>query len=149
MMKNEQTKQISTFPKAEWKIWLWGIILFLFTFIVIKTVSKFNTNEEVTETVAKFNEVDVLPSFPGGERAFGNYLQRNIHVSKKANGRVIAAFVVSKNGSIKDVKILRGLNAEADQEVIRVLEQSPNWNPGRQKGKAVNVAYTMPVNFTR
>ncbi|RYY27513.1 MAG: energy transducer TonB [Sphingobacteriaceae bacterium] len=147
-MKNEQTKQISTFPKSEWKIWLWGIILFLVIFMVIKTVSKLNT-KEATATVAKFNEVDVLPSFPNGERAFGNYLQHNIHNKSAANGRVIASFVVSKNGSIQDVRILRGLNAEADQEVVRVLEESPKWNPGIQKGKAVNVAYTMPVNFTR
>ena len=60
---------------------------------MIKEVPKFN-KKEVAENVVKFNEVDALPSFPGGERAFGNYLQRNVHANRSAKGRVIASFVV-------------------------------------------------------
>lgn len=145
-MENQQIKPISTFPTSQWKIWLWGIILFLVIFLLIKEVSEFKENKPA-EAVLAFDAVDVLPSFPDGERAFGNYLQRKIHNNTAAKGRVIASFVVDKTGSLINIKILRGLNNEADQEVIRVLEESPKWNPGKQKGKAVNVAYTLPVNF--
>ncbi|MGI4022814.1 MAG: energy transducer TonB [Janthinobacterium lividum] len=145
-MKDEQIKPISTFLTSQRKIWFWGVILFLVVFLLIKEVSKLKENKPV-ETVLPFNEVDVLPSFPNGERAFGNYLQQNIHNNPAAKGRVIASFVVDRTGAVINVKILRGLNAEADREVMRVLEESPKWNPGKQNGRAVNVAYALPVNF--
>jgi protein TonB len=147
-MKNEPTKPISTFPTGQWKIWLWGVILFFAILLLINEVSKLKENKPV-EKVLNFNAVDVLPSFPRGERAFNTYLQRNIHNNSATQGRVIASFVVDKTGSLTDVKILRGLNTEADQEVVKVLENSPKWIPGKQNGKAVNVAFTLPVNFTR
>lgn len=99
-MKKQLSPQNSTFPKAEWRIWLWGIILFLVLLMVIKEASNFS-KKEVAEKVVAFNEIDALPSFPSGERAFGSYLQQHIHNNSAAKGRVIVSFVVNKNGSIK------------------------------------------------
>ena len=147
-MKNEQPKSISTFPKSEWRIWLYGAVLFAAIFIGIKEVSKF-LEKYSAEKVRRFDQVDQLPSFPNGEKAFAMYIQRNIRADADAKGRVIASFVVDKNGSLTNVKVLRGLSREADQAVIRVLEGSPKWIPGTKNWKAVNVAFTLSVNFDK
>ncbi|MGI4729074.1 MAG: TonB family protein [Janthinobacterium lividum] len=99
-----------------------------------------------------FALVDKLPNFPGGEVAFGNYLAKSIHYPKEARdqkitGRVIVSFIVEKDGKLNDIKVLRDIGAGCGSESIRVLSESPAWDPGTQNGKAVRVAYTMPVNF--
>lgn len=135
-MKNKPTKPISTFPKSQWKIWFWGVILFVAVFIGIKEVPKLRKKTPAEETLS-FDKVDALPSFPAGEKAFGNYLEQNINAETGTKGRVIASFVVDKNGSLTNVRILRSLNNQADEEMVRVLEKSPKWIPGRKDGKAV------------
>ena len=64
-------------------------------------------------------------------------------------GRVIVNFVVEKDGSITNVKILRGLGAEADTEAMRVVREMPKWMPGKHSGEAVRVRYSLPVNFQK
>ncbi|RYE17594.1 MAG: TonB family protein, partial [Sphingobacteriaceae bacterium] len=103
--------------------------------------------------IVSFASVEKLPSFPGGEVAFGNYLAKNIRYPKEAKdqkitGRVIVTFVVEKDGKLSGLKVLRDIGGGCGAEAIRVLNESPDWNPGIQNGKPVRVAYTMPVNFT-
>ncbi len=62
-------------------------------------------------------------------------------------GRVIAQFVVTTDGSVADVKIIRGIDASLDEEAVRVIKSMPKWKPGTQKGQPVNVRYTLPVVF--
>ncbi|MGI4749018.1 MAG: TonB family protein [Janthinobacterium lividum] len=100
-----------------------------------------------------FALVEKLPSFPGGEVAFGNFLAKSIHYPKEARdqkitGRVIVSFIVEKDGKLNDIKVLRDIGGGCGPEAIRVLSVSPQWIPGTQNGKPVRVAYTMPVNFT-
>ncbi len=95
---------------------------------------------------------EALPSFKGGESGFSQYLSQNIRYpsgakERNAQGRVILGFVVEKDGSIKDIKILKNVDPEIDAEAVRVISQSPKWNPGLQHGVPVRVAYTMPINF--
>ena len=109
--------------------------------------------EENTNAIVSFAAVEKLPAFPGGEAAFGNYLSKNIRyppVAKENNtqGRVILSFVVEKDGSLTDIKVLRDIGGGCGLEAVRVLSKSPHWTPGIQNGKPVRVAYTMPVNFT-
>lgn len=109
--------------------------------------------EEDPNAVVSFAAVEKLPAFPGGEAAFGNYLSKNIRyppVAKENNtqGRVIVSFVVEKDGSLTDIKVLRDIGGGCGAEAIRVLTKSPHWTPGIQNGKKVRVAYTMPINFT-
>ncbi|WP_299284722.1 energy transducer TonB [uncultured Mucilaginibacter sp.] len=109
--------------------------------------------EENTNAIVSFAAVEKLPAFPGGEGAFGSYLQKNLRyppVAKENNtqGRVILSFVVEKDGSLTDIKVLRDIGGGCGQEAIRVLSKSPHWTPGIQNGKPVRVAFTMPVNFT-
>lgn len=109
--------------------------------------------EENTNAIVSFAAVEKLPEFPGGEAAFGKYLSNTIRyppVAKENNtqGRVIVSFVVEKDGSLTDIKVLRDIGGGCGPEAIRVLQKSPHWKPGIQNGKAVRVAYTMPINFT-
>jgi hypothetical protein len=113
------------------------------------TINKNSANGEVVS----FAAVDKLPTFPGGERAFGEYLSKAIRYPKEAHdnktqGRVIISFIVEKDGKLNDIKVLRDIGGGCGAEAIRVLSESPTWNPGIQNEKPVRVAYTMPVNFT-
>ena len=99
-----------------------------------------------------FTSVEVTPEFPGGVKAFYNYLGKNIRYPDKArkegvNGKVILQFIVEKSGKLSDVKVLKSLGSGLDEEAVRVLEASPNWKPGIQNGKPVRVQYTLPISF--
>jgi TonB family protein len=103
--------------------------------------------------VVSFAAVEKLPTFPGGERAFGEYLSKAIRYPKEAHdnktqGRVIVSFIVETDGKLSTIKVLRDIGGGCGQEAIRVLSESPTWNPGIQNEKPVRVAYTMPINFT-
>lgn len=106
-----------------------------------------------SDSVQSLASVDVLPEFPGGQKGWGTYLSQNLKYpeeAKKQNitGRVIAQFIVQKDGSLSDLKILRGIGAGCDQETLRVLKNSPKWIPGTKNGKKVAVSYIMPIVFT-
>ena len=100
-----------------------------------------------------FEVVEKMPVFPnGGMPGLMKYLSDNIRYPEAAKvagiqGRVTVVFVVDKDGSITNVKTLRGVDAELDKEAIRVISAMPKWIPGMQKGKAVKVRYTVPVMF--
>ncbi len=100
-----------------------------------------------------FAAVEKLPSFPGGEEGFANYLAKSIRYPKEAKdkklqGRVIISFIVEKDGKLTNLKVLRDIGGGCGPEAVRVLSESPNWNPGLQNGKPVRVSFTMPVNFS-
>jgi TonB family protein len=93
-----------------------------------------------------------MPEFPGGMAECMKYLSKNINYPEDCKkegiqGRVIVQFVVDKDGSIKDPTIARGVHPSLDKEALRVLSSMPNWKPGKQKGEAVKVRYTIPVMF--
>jgi len=100
-----------------------------------------------------FNAVEIQPTFPGGEAAFGKFLTDHIRypaVAKENNvtGRVFVQFVVERDGSLTDLKILRDPGSGLGDEALRVLKISPHWKPGIQNGKPVRVQFTVPVNFS-
>ena len=97
--------------------------------------------------------VETMPEFPGGQAELFKYLSENVKYPVIAQengiqGRVICQFVVNKDGSIVDVEVVRsGGDASLDKEAVRVIKSMPKWKPGKQRGKAVRVKYTVPVNF--
>ncbi|GAB3689335.1 M56 family metallopeptidase [Spirosoma flavus] len=100
-----------------------------------------------------FTVVEKQPEFPGGMKALGQYLAQNLRYPKEARekrvqGRVFVRFIVSSDGKIRDVTILKGIGSGCDEEAVRVVSQMPAWKPGRQQGKAVNVQYNLPINFS-
>ncbi|MBQ8361263.1 MAG: M56 family metallopeptidase [Bacteroidaceae bacterium] len=99
-----------------------------------------------------FMVVEKMPEFPGGPAEMMKYLQQNISYPKEAHscgisGRVIVQFIVDKSGELRDFEIKRSISPELDAEALRVVRQMPKWTPGTQRGKAVNVRYTLPVSF--
>lgn len=100
-----------------------------------------------------YNIAEVKPEFEGGEEALNKYLSKNIKYPASAQrdkneGRVIVQFVVAEDGSIVDTEVVKAVGDESlNAEALRVIQEMPNWTPGQQGGKPVNVKYTLPVNF--
>ena len=99
-----------------------------------------------------FDVVEEMPSFPGGQGALMSFLSSNIKYPVVAQengvqGRVIVGFVVERDGSITDVKVMRSVDPSLDREAQRVIKAMPKWKPGKQNGSAVRVKYTVPVVF--
>jgi TonB family protein len=100
-----------------------------------------------------YEAVDHVPEFIGGPSAFGSYLVKTIKYpadarKDKIEGKVYVTFIVERDGSLTDVKVLRGPGHGLNEEALRVIKSSPKWKPGTQDGKKVRIAYTIPVNFT-
>ena len=110
--------------------------------------------KSVTEDDNKiFSQVEKQPEFPGGLDAFGKYLGSNIKFpavdrENGTSGRVICTFVVERDGSLTDIKAVRGPSQSMMDEAIRVLKKSPKWKPGIQNNRPVRVSYTVPISFT-
>ena len=99
-----------------------------------------------------FEVVEEMPDFPGGMKALMEYLSQNIKYPAEAHakgiqGRVIVCFVVKKDGSIDNIKVVRSVDPYLDKEAIRVITAMPKWKPGKQRGETVNVKFTVPVAF--
>lgn len=99
-----------------------------------------------------FTVVEEMPSFPGGLQELMKFISKEVKYPAEAQekgiqGRVILSMVIDKEGNVNDIKVLRGVDPLLDNEAIRVIKSMPKWTPGKQKGKAVNVKYTIPVSF--
>ncbi len=100
-----------------------------------------------------YDITETLPQFPGGQGVMMKYLAANIKypasaVKAKKQGRVIVSFVIQKDGSVTNARIVRSVDPELDAEALRIVKAMPNWTPGTQDGKPVNVRYTIPVVFS-
>ena len=100
-----------------------------------------------------YDVTETMPQFPGGQGVMMKYLAANIKypasaVKAKKQGRVIVAFVIQKDGSVTNARIVRSVDPELDAEALRIVKAMPNWTPGTQDGKPVNVNYTIPVVFS-
>ena len=99
-----------------------------------------------------FKVVEHRPQFPGGDAELMKFLQQNVKYPKEAQeqgkqGRVIVQFVVEKDGSITDAKVLKPVDPLLDAEALRIVNMMPKWTPGKQRGKEVRVYFTIPVTF--
>ena len=104
------------------------------------------------EETKVFDVVEEMPQFPGGQAALLEYLAKNIKYPVVAEengiqGKVIVTFVVERDGSITDVKVVKSVDPSLDKEASRVVKSMPRWQPGKQNGSAVRVKYTVPVQF--
>ena len=118
--------------------------------VKIKEVKVDETEQSPSD--ATFQVVEEAPEFPGGMQACMVFLAKNIKYpvsaqEAKIEGRVIVQFIVKKDGTIADPIVMRGVSPELDAEALRVVSLMPNWKPGRQRGKTVNVKYTIPIMF--
>ena len=105
-----------------------------------------------TEGDSIYSVVETMPDFPGGQKELLSFLSRNIKyptkaIESKIQGRVIVQFVVNKDGSISNAKIVRSVDPDLDKEALRVINSMPQWKPGMQKGEPVSVKFTVPIVF--
>ena len=125
-----------------------------------KTESQTELKVEGTATASEQNQapkdvfdvVEVMPQFPGGVQELFSFLSKTVKYPAEAEkagtqGRVIATFVVRKDGSISDAHIVKSVDPLLDAEALRVINAMPAWTPGSQSGKPVNVKYTVPITF--
>ena len=117
---------------------------------VISTAPTPRFVEEPVETPLDFAQIS--PEFAGGQAALMKFLSENmkypsVDIEMGNEGRVICTFVVEKDGSITDIKVIRGVSPTIDKEAVRVISEMPNWKPGFQNGRIVRVKFTLPVHF--
>ena len=115
--------------------------------------SMMDDDEEIDEDEV-FYIVEDMPTFNGGDPAteFRKYIGQNLRYPEIAaengiSGRVIVQFAVSKYGNVVDAVVVRSVDPALDKEAVRVVMSSPKWAPGKQRGKAVKVLFTFPINF--
>ncbi len=113
----------------------------------INTVGPIKVEEDPGDV--PFTYVEKMPEFPGN---IFKFLSDNIHypqiaIENQIQGRVYCEFVVNRDGSIVDVKVVRSVDPSLDREAVRVINSMPKWHPGMQRDKAVRVKYTLPINF--
>ena len=100
-----------------------------------------------------FMVVENMPEFPGGDLGLMKYIQKNVRypaIAKEYNitGKVYISFIDDKQGSVTNVKVVRGVDKNLDEEAVRVVKSLPKYKPGKQRGKPVRVMFTIPINFT-
>jgi len=106
-----------------------------------------NPNEEDTTV---YVVVEEMPEFPGGTDSLMKYIQSNLIYPQTDAGiqaRVIVSFVIEKDGSVNDPKVVRAVEAYLDEEALRVVRSMPDWKPGKNSGKTVRVRFSLPIQF--
>ena len=106
-----------------------------------------------TTEIYESTGVEVYPEFPGGMEAWAKFIQKNLRYPYSAQdnsiqGKVYLSFVVERDGSISDVKVVKGIGYGCDDEAVRVIKKSPKWKAGQQNKQTVRVRYNMPINYT-
>lgn len=119
-------------------------------YVPVQNISK---EDEQIEEQEIFTIVESMPEFPGGDEARMKFLLENIKYPQIAResgiqGVVYVTFVVEPDGSITNVKVIRGIGGGCDEEAVRVVKMMPKWIPGNQRGKPVRVQFNMPIKFT-
>jgi len=120
--------------------------------VTITKADQSTTKSDVVNEETVFTVVEDMPQFPGGDKALMTWISKNVKYPEIAQkngieGRVYIGFVVNKNGLVDRVKLMRGASPSLDTEALRVVNEMPTWTPGKQRGEAVSVAYTIPINF--
>jgi len=125
------------------------ILIIAISFFSIQIVAAQETTNGSDNNIYNTAGIEVKPEFPGGYEAFYKFIAENYITPNVVglNGKVYVAFVIEKDGSITDIKVLRDIGHGTGKEAIRVLELSPKWIPGEQNGKKVRCTYSLPINI--
>jgi TonB family protein len=99
-----------------------------------------------------YDVVERMPCFPGGDQKMQDFIEKNLHYPKECaekglQGRVIVDFVVERNGTLTDIRVVKSVNPALDKEALRIVKLMPKWIPGRQSYKEVRVKYIIPITF--
>ncbi len=118
----------------------------------LRPEARLESNGELSPDEVVFTIVEEMPEYPGGETALRQFIAQHIDYPPVAQengiqGKVYVTFVVSADGSVKNAKVVRGVDPVLDKEALRVVNAMARWQPGKQRGKNVNVSYTVPISF--
>lgn len=110
--------------------------------------NKENTNGNEDNNIYNTAGIEFKPDFPGGLKEFYSYIGKNFRVPdvRGLSGKIFVSFVIEKDGSVTDVKVLHDIGYGTKEEAIRVLENSPHWKPAEQNGQRVRVLYSLPIS---
>lgn len=124
------------------------LLIFLLPYLSYSQIEE--TEKIISGKAIVFDAVGTNPVFPGGEDSLRQFIKNNINYSSvhdRKNGTVYIGFVVNVDGSLSNLKILKGLTPDIDKESIRLVSSMPNWIPGTQNGKKINIEYTIPIKY--
>lgn len=126
--------------------------LLLLSAIFLTNIAFCQDEVKVSDDEAIFFVVEVQPEFPGGMDSMYAFIQKNLIYPEKAKaegieGRVFITFTIEKDGSVSNVKILRGIGGGCDEAAKEVIEKMPKWQPGTQREKPVRVQFNLPIKF--
>ena len=115
-----------------------------------KKVKKAQTHKDTTADDKVYKVCEQMPTYEGGDAALMKYIGENLKYPEEAKerglqGRVVVGFIIEKDGSLTDVKVLRSVDRALDAEALRVVKGMPKWIPGRQNGQCVRVRYLLPI----
>lgn len=115
-------------------------------------VANYQQQDKEEEETQVFYIVEEMPEFPGGELALRKFLTNAIKYPVIAQengiqGKVYVSFVVGKDGRVSDARVVRSVDSSLDKEALRVINSLPLWKPGKQRGKPVRVAFSVPISF--
>lgn len=126
------------------------IVVFLLVFIKLSSAQAQTNNNESSDTVMV---TDVMPEYPGGSDAMTSFIKKNIKYPEIARdndikGKVYIEFVINTEGYVTNVQIKKGIGGGCDEEAVRIIKKMPQWKPGIQNGKPVNVKILLPILFS-
>lgn len=118
-------------------------------FVLTILLSSKNTMAQSDDVLYSTAGIEVKPTFPSGINEFYQFIGKNFQTPKVEGlkGKIYVTFVIEKDGSVMDIKILRDIGYGTGEEAVRVLKECPKWNPGIQNGKAVRVLYSLPITI--
>ena len=126
-----------------------NFLFLVIVFFAIQMISAQETTKVENDSIYNTDGIEVKPDFPGGMGEFYKYFANNYKTPnvKRLNGKVLVTFVIERDGSIVDVKVLRDIGYGTGEEAMRVLNNSPKWLPGEQDGRRVRVRFTLPITI--
>lgn len=124
---------------------IYSLLICFISFEIKAQTQTFPTSKDYKE----MSELDVVPTFPGGINEFYKFIGANYQTPKVQGlaGKIYATFIVEKDGSLGEIRVLRDIGYGTGTEAIRVLQISPKWIPGKSKGETVRVLYSLPINI--
>ncbi|MGF7073342.1 energy transducer TonB [Mucilaginibacter sp. R-33] len=119
----------------------------IFAMMSLVVSAQTDTTKKIDTT---FHSVEKIPEFPGGPEKLFRFIAKNLKypTGETVEGRVNISFVIEKDGSLTDFKVVKSLSEATDAEAIRVMSISPKWQPGLQNGHPVRVRYSIPISFS-
>ncbi len=117
-------------------------------FFFLDTTGRIVGDSPIYDKLEYVTVVENDPEFPGGEDSLQAFVNRNLRNPRQVEGKVYVEFIVERNGRLTNLKVLRGIDEETDEEALRVIRMMPRWIPGRQRDTRVRVKYTFVVKFS-